>query len=773
MTHLALEPLYGSIWVLILAVIAIVTVIVFVTPPTDDPKRRKWLIALRSAAALVLLLAAMRPTLVRTDNQPAPATLVVAVDISKSMTLPDGDGSDRWTSQQSALTQLLSGVAKLDQSLDVRLLTYDAQAHSIGEAQERQSIAKLSDALHNKQPTGDATDLGRAMQGAIDSAAGTPLAGVVLMGDGTQTASVDSGDDVARSGAAARRSAEVLDALGVPLWTVPIGPPNTDGSARDLAVSGLPDSYQLFSGNQFDVSFTVQANGLANMQIPVTVSWIASNGTKTEARSRKIDPSRASEAIPMSIAMKAPEPGLYRLQVSVTAQEGEWVTSNNSQTAFVEVREGGGRILVLEGAGRPEQTFLRRALSRFPDLELDFVPIRGNRNWPVSLEAALEPGRYDIFVIGDLDASAIGDTQWQQIADRISEGAGLITLGGFQTYGTGGYANSPMSDVLPIKMDPSRRRQPARGVMSSAERNARAAGQLSGPIKVQVAKNHPIVDLGGQNPKSVWSSLPDLSGANRIVGARVATGVQVLLQTLDQHPLLVIGGYGKGRVASLAIDETYRWWRAGKADAHVRFWRQLMLWLMARENSSGDNVIAEMDLRRFEGDQMPEFHARLQSVMESRANVTLSASVINSAGEATSLDVTATAGGTPKISGRIPKLEPGFYKLIARASDETIEAADVAFQVTETSRELARPMADPVYMKQLADLTSDHGGASFDPQQIDALIDRIAKKRRNAETPVIEKKRLGDGPKSGWIVFTLFAGALSAEWFLRRKWGMV
>ena len=54
MTRFALEPLYGSVWVVIVAAIAIVTVIAFVTPPTEDPKRRKWLIALRSFAALVL-----------------------------------------------------------------------------------------------------------------------------------------------------------------------------------------------------------------------------------------------------------------------------------------------------------------------------------------------------------------------------------------------------------------------------------------------------------------------------------------------------------------------------------------------------------------------------------------------------------------------------------------------------------------------------------------------------------------------------------------------
>ena len=779
MTRYAIEPLYGSPLVAIIAAAAIVAVITLVTPPTDDPRRRKWLIALRSLAGIVLLIAAIRPAVIQTDNQPAPATLVVTYDTSRSMTLPDGDGEDRWTSQQTVLEQLLGSIASLDAMLDVQLMSYDADARSIGEAVDRESIARLIDSVSADKPVGDETDLGLAMQAAIDSAAGKPLAGVVMIGDGTQTAVGNTDDPTQNDSTAARRGAEVLDALGVPLWTVPIGPPGGDDSSRDIAVSNLPDSFQLFAGNQFDVSFTVQASGMAGQQIPVTVSWIADDGTKTEARSRQIDPSRASETFAMSIPMTAPAPGLYRLQVSTPGQSGEWVTSNNEQTAFVEVREGGGRILVLEGPGRPEQTFLRRSLGGFPDLEVAYVPVRGDRTWPVPLEPLLQRGRYDIFVIGDLDANAIGNAQLKQIADRVSEGAGLVTLAGFHSYGTGGYADGPLADVLPIQMDAARRRQPTRGVLSPAERTARAASQLAGPIKIRITRQHPIVNLGGSDPQAVWNSLPDLPGATDLVGVKVATGVQSLLETPDGKPLLVVGGFGRGRVASLAIDETYRWWRGGKADVHRRFWRQVMLWLMSREESSGDRVIAEMDMRRFEPDQAPEFTARLQRTGSAnnetngaRQAATLSASVIDSSGKETPLEIVASDGDVPRISGRLPKLEPGFYQLVARASEAGIEADEVGFQVVATSRELARPMADPVYMKQLADLTSVHGGEAFDPRDVQALIDAIAAKRQNAETPVVDKARLGDGPLSGWLVFTLFAGALSMEWFLRRQWGM-
>ena len=96
----------------------------------------------------------------------------------------------------------------------------------------------------------------------------------------------------------------------------------------------------------------------------------------------------------------------------------------------------------------------------------------------------------------------------------------------------------------------------------------------------------------------------------------------------------------------------------------------------------------------------------------------------------------------------------------------------MAFQAIDASREMSRSMADPVYLKQLAQLTADHGGAAFAPDQIDELIETIAKRRRKAESPVVEKHRLGDGPWTGWLVFLVFATALTIEWYLRRSWGM-
>ena len=308
------------------------------------------------------------------------------------------------------------------------------------------------DSLDNESPVGELTDLSAAALATIQAAEGQPIAGVVMMGDGTQTAPL--------TGTGAQRVVETLNSLGVPLWTVPIGPAGGGSASRDVAIDSLQESYQLFAGNEVEIQFQLLCRGLAGVDVPVRLSWIDIDGKTTEIASRVVTPNKSSEMVALSIPVVTPQPGTYRLKVEADTQEGELVTTNNLQIAFVDVREGGGRILYLEGTPRLEQTFLRRSLRRFPDLDLTYrwIPKDTSGSWPVDLGDWFRPGKFDIYIIGDLDASALGDAQLRALAEAVSGGAGLVTLGGYQTYGAGGYASSPLAEVIPVQMDGSRRR---------------------------------------------------------------------------------------------------------------------------------------------------------------------------------------------------------------------------------------------------------------------------------------------------------------------------
>ncbi len=239
----------------------------------------------------------------------------------------------------------------LDGSLDFRLLVYDDAGRTLANAN--------AESLNGETPDGDLTDLSAAALAAIQSAEGQPIAGVVLIGDGTQTAPLQ--------GAGAQRVVETLNSLGVPLWTVPIGPAGSSSASREVSIDALPESFQLFAGNEVSIDFQVLTRGLARHRRPTDDSPGSTSMEKsTEVATRTVVPSASPDVVSMSIPVLAPPAGVYRLKVEASAQQGELVTTNNSQIAFVDVREGGGRILYLEGAARLEQPFCDDRCDAFP-----------------------------------------------------------------------------------------------------------------------------------------------------------------------------------------------------------------------------------------------------------------------------------------------------------------------------------------------------------------------------------------------------------------------
>ena len=85
--------------------------------------------------------------------------------------------------------------------------------------------------------------------------------------------------------------------------------------------------------------------------------------------------------------------GAYKLSVEAVPQDGELVVANNRLTAYLNVLEGGLRVLYLEGnLVSPEMQILRRSLGASPDIELDFLPIdpRRRETWPIDLSQTLQ-----------------------------------------------------------------------------------------------------------------------------------------------------------------------------------------------------------------------------------------------------------------------------------------------------------------------------------------------------------------------------------------------
>ena len=211
-------------------------------------------------------------------------------------------------------------------------------------------------------------------------------------------------------------------------------------------------------------------------------------------------------------------------------QPGELVTKNNQLTAFLTVLEGGLRVLYLEGEPRQEQKFIRWALDSSPDIDLDFqwFPSRLRKDWPVFLGDTFEKGNYDAYILGDCDSAALGEENLKQLAAEVERGKGLITLGGYHSFGPGGYRNTPLRDVLAGRNGPPgaagfRTSRRAAVALSRARCRCCPPGRIRSPCWPPPRRTR---RCGGTAP---------LKGANRWAGVKEIPGVQVLAETPDDE----------------------------------------------------------------------------------------------------------------------------------------------------------------------------------------------------------------------------------------------
>ncbi len=748
MNRFELEPIFPSmLWMLVLsALLLALPWIVPVSGRSVTPQRRRTLQWIRTGCVFFILLAMLRPTWIRTESQPSSATLAILVDRSQSMTLPADATNSRFETENQLLDQLLAELRDFDESLDVRLLQFADQTREITLTPEALNELKTP-------PQGSETRIGAALLSAVRAAGGKPLAGVILIGDGVEvrsTGNTQANNHQASIDENEQGGARLLASLDVPLFSVPIGPPGDLQQLRDIEIDGLAESFSMFAGNESTIDFVVRTRAMSGTDIKLNLSLQREGGGEpVDVATRIVTPTESNQTAGQNIPIVAPEPGRYLLTVKAEAQEGETLLTNNAQVAFVDVRKGGGKLLYLEGQPRPEQLFLLRTLRRFPDLQVTYrwLALDKPEQWPISLGDTLANERYDLVIIGNLPAAAIGSEQLKQIQQQVGKGSALLMIGGPQTFAAGGYATSDLAATLPIKLDPK--------LTDQTESISAVPNQL-----------HPITQLSADSSlaaqQKFWSGLPKFVGNNRFAESRVAPGVQVLLETQDEEPLLVVGEYGAGRVAAFAIDSTWRWWRQQQSEAHRRFWRQMMLWLLNRD--SADDQLLELKLarRRVPQEQAIDFQL-VQSGTETLAANELTIEILQDGKLVQSVN-SATLGSTAQstgssMSGKLTDLQPGVYQLAVYKASSDLNAATrtpltaVSFQVISNDSELRQPYADHVYMSQLASLTSPAGGAMFMPNEAEQLINEIKQLRHRSEAPVAKKYRIGDTPTSAWPLF--------------------
>ncbi len=755
MIQWSLSPIFNSFVVVALLTLGSI-LLVLVRPNFGQITswRRAPVFAARVAMVLLLLLAMLRPTRVYTTTRQQSAVLLLLLDQSRSMQLPSAvEGKSRWQVQAETLARGQELLSDLSRDFEIRLYAYDDQLHPLRMADAQVALPR--------EPTGQLTDIATSLHEATQRELGKRVMGAILMGDGAQTAYAPRIElpEIGRE----------LSRLGCPLYTVVFGPVGDVAEARDVSIENLPEQYTVFVKNELTIKGGLRVRGYANQRIPVELIAKDPRGAETLIATLPVIAREDNQVVPVEMNFVPTEPGQYQLTLRVPPQPGERVTRNNELSAYVTVLEGGLRVLYLYGDLLGEQRVLRRSVNLSPDIQLDdvFIDPKNRDRWPINLDEELAAETLDVLLLESVDATALGEANLRTIATLTERGKGLMMIGGFHSFGPGGYRDTPLADALPIELGRFERQDVSFDSPVSKDLH------WWGKLPLVPTQPHPVTTLaaGAENMR-LWSALPPLVGANKFDNLKPRS--RVLLESGERQPLLVAGEYGAGRVLAFAGNGTVRWWQQGHQAEHRRFWRQVILWLARRDDLEQNDVWIKLAQRRFDLGARVTFTAGAKSAAgEVVRDAKYVAELIAEDGSRTQLRLSQDAD---TIVGAIDAVtQPGDYlvEITASRQGNPLGQARANFQVLDRDVELSQLAAGHESMARLANLTQEVGGQAIAPEQFPQLLDQFRQRRAELEVEVQAKWQLGDTALDAWLFVLCVVSLLTVEWALRKRWGLV
>jgi uncharacterized membrane protein len=703
--------------------------------------RRAVLMVCRALVLGAIVLLVCRPIVLVQPTGGRGTVVPVLVDVSRSMGLNDADGQTRIARATALLrTELMPSLSR----------QFTPELYSVGDRLEPASLDRLI-------AGGRESDLSGALAAVRERYRGRRVAGIVLLSDGGDTG----------------RSATVAaPAVSAPVFAVGLGTPDR---IRDREIVGLTAGDQRLDEATVDLRVTAVSAGFG--RAPFELRLLDSG---RELETRRVVPSADGAPIEetFTVSPDPTKPTAYTVDIPV--DEAEAVAENNSRSVLVNPAGGKRRILIIEGAPGFEHSFMKRAWSSDTSLELDSVGRKGRNGdgqdtffvqAAPSRAAALTRGfplrredlyAYDGLVMANVEGDFFTRAQLAMVADFVAErGGGLLVAGG-RSFAQRGLAGTPLEEALPVELDARR------GALVRTPAASAIAAPHNKVLVTPEGENHPVMRIGDSpdETRRLWAALPTLAASPPLGGARPGATVLAVASatTGAMYPVIAVQRYGRGRSMIFSGEASWRWkmMRPSTDRSYEFFWRQAARWIAG--SSPGAVTIAVPE------DAGPGDDVSIETEVRDAAFVPV--------GDA-SVDATLTdpAGETRPITlGRLDGA-PGRYGAMARADRPGMYRVDVDAQrgavsmgrairwwyVGGVDREFADPRLNESWLRRVARRS---GGRYVRPPDVSRIAGWLEQAVPDQVAP--ERRDLWHEPS----VLVGIVALLSAEWILRRRWGL-
>jgi uncharacterized membrane protein len=700
---------------------------------------RVALAGIRLAILAVILICLFRPLLVVRAASPQQNFIGVLLDDSRSMQIADVDGQPRANYVKSEFGDQTRGILQaLSNRFTVRTFRFSNAATR---------TTQESDLTF----AGSQSRLGAALSGVRQELAGLPVAGLVMVSDGADTADTALGEALL-----------ALKAETLPVFTIGVG---QETLSKDIQVGRVATPKTALKGTTLMVDVVLSQSGFDGQKVTLDVE---DEGTLVSTQEVSLPDAGVPASIPVRFTVNEAGPRVLRFRVS--PQEGELVTENNAREALIDVRDRKEKILYFEGEPRFEYKFIRRAIPDGDNIIVtslirtaDNKYLRQGVDGPDELVAGFPKTREELFsyralIIGSLEAAALTGDQLRMIAEFVDKrGGGLLMLGGPRALAEGGYAGTPVADVLPVLLD--RGNVQAKGVVSRLNVKPTRAGMATA-----------VTQLAATEAASMekWNSLPVITTVNRISG--VKPGATVLLTGTDENraeqPMLVHQRYGRGKTFAFLPQDSWMWQMhhsiAVDDLTHENFWRQMLRWLV---DGVPDQVEPTFATERVEPGEAAQLVANVVDPSFVELNdASVLVTVTGPDGAVIDVPMSWDGENPGEYAAAIPTKAPGWYeaRLDATRGGKVVGSAATHFRAAPGDAEYFDATMHAGTLRRIADET---GGRFYEAGDTGSLAEDLRYTGRGVTT--VEEHDLWHMP----IVLMLLVGLLCAEWGYRRAVG--
>jgi len=704
-------------------------------------RSRLGLASLRFISTLVLIIMVSGAVCAVNVASPQLPELLVILDDSPSMSLPDGGGT-RFTRAQNSLWKngLLENLKK---------------THSV-------RVVQTSGAPGTPASTVDSSpqNLARALVRLASEPTRTPLSQIVLITDGIQLST--------------ENLVAAASELPAPVSTLVVG---DAAELRDVILDSVSIPPFVYQNDRALISAQVRSIGIEGEAAVQLVHFTGT--TEKEIATSKATLKPGDDPAIIRVEFIAPTAGLQRYLLRILPVNGELSAVNNAASFQLDVRDEKIRVLFVEGEPSWEYKFAKQALESDPVIDFHGLVRLPGDEWfyqgkptrpdgkPVLRapksgfpETADELNYFDVLILGDLERKIFEQSNRFDLLETFvrNHGGGLLTIGGLKVYSAGNYEGTSLARLLPLDL--------------SREKKL----QLINRFNVQVTTQgimHPAMQLEFDPVKNeeAWSKLPWVEGGNAFRSARPGATTLLLhpkLRTpVGARPIAAAWQSGAGRVVSSALDGTWHWRTARTTDTdyHKRYWGQSVRWLAGdpRMHKALGSLLSEDPI--LEVGKLATFSLMLKDKDGNFQSDAVASFSIDDPAGANSL---ARSTSDPAVPGRYAfsftpkKTGPHRVNVSLQRTGQEPQKQERTFEVGVSRSEFLSIVPDT---QALAELARISGGASASLSSYQSF-----KPIANPITVTVERHLINVWQAPGLLILLVIC--LGSEWLLRKRRGL-